>query len=211
MTKVAPCSACAGPNTAPLKEWAIMMWSRTSTAYTDALPASRAKSGIVDSLAENAAPRAEEHAAGAPADLRTESAGSSSTSSRSSASSSSAFSRRRRCVHVAAVRRRDLADLARDQLQPAAVERAAQRHRHVGAAVPAEARGRWLRRLPRPSAVARPAAVALAWTTRSHSRPVRMSGGGECQPEARGDSRARRIDVDQRHVGRRQLPQQKCR
>src|SRR5215471_802221 len=33
-TKVAPCSSWAGPNTAPLKEWAIMMWSRTSTANT---------------------------------------------------------------------------------------------------------------------------------------------------------------------------------
>ena len=33
-TKVAPCSACAGPNTSPRNEWAIMMWSRTSTANT---------------------------------------------------------------------------------------------------------------------------------------------------------------------------------
>src|SRR5256885_13325582 len=31
---VAPCSACAGPKTSPLNEWAIMMWSETSTAYT---------------------------------------------------------------------------------------------------------------------------------------------------------------------------------
>src|SRR6185503_5772460 len=47
--KVAPCSACAGPKTSPLNEWAIMMWSETSTAYTDA------PSGIADQLAQHAA------------------------------------------------------------------------------------------------------------------------------------------------------------
>src|SRR5258708_35002429 len=31
-TKVAPCNSCAGPNTAPRNEWAIMIWSETSTA-----------------------------------------------------------------------------------------------------------------------------------------------------------------------------------
>src|ERR1051325_10398199 len=49
--KVAPCSACAGPKTSPLNEWAIMMWSETSTAYTGA-PWSR---GIADELAQHAA------------------------------------------------------------------------------------------------------------------------------------------------------------
>src|ERR1019366_728059 len=33
-TKVAPWSCWAGPNTAPRKEWAIMIWSETSTANT---------------------------------------------------------------------------------------------------------------------------------------------------------------------------------
>src|SRR5437899_6755780 len=33
-TKVAPCSCCAGPNTAPRNECAIMIWSDTSTANT---------------------------------------------------------------------------------------------------------------------------------------------------------------------------------
>src|SRR4051812_13572173 len=46
---VAPCRACAGPKTSPLNEWAIMMWSDTSTAYTDA------PLGVADELAENAA------------------------------------------------------------------------------------------------------------------------------------------------------------
>src|SRR5437868_12608328 len=50
---VAPCSACAGPKTSPLNEWAIMMWSDTSTAYTDA------PLGIADELAQNTARRVE--------------------------------------------------------------------------------------------------------------------------------------------------------
>src|SRR5437763_13609532 len=45
--KVAPCSACAGPKTSPLNEWAIMMWSDTSTAYTDA-------PSVADELAQHA-------------------------------------------------------------------------------------------------------------------------------------------------------------
>src|SRR4051794_14798960 len=49
---VAPCSACAGPKTSPLNEWAIMMWSDTSTAYT-ATP--RGSDGIADELAQRAA------------------------------------------------------------------------------------------------------------------------------------------------------------
>src|SRR5882762_5123964 len=51
MTKVAPCSACAGPNTAPRNEWAIMMWSRTSTANKGNL----SSFGIVDDLAQHTA------------------------------------------------------------------------------------------------------------------------------------------------------------
>src|SRR4051794_1974751 len=47
-TNVAPCTAWAGPKTSPLNEWAIMMWSDTSTAYTEA-PL------ITNELAEDAA------------------------------------------------------------------------------------------------------------------------------------------------------------
>src|SRR4029077_5549245 len=46
--KVAPCSACAGPKTSPLNEWAIMMWSETSTAYTGA-------PSVANELAQHAA------------------------------------------------------------------------------------------------------------------------------------------------------------
>src|ERR687889_1247360 len=47
-TKVAPCIACAGPNTAPLNEWAIMMWSRTSSVNMQPLC-------VINALAEHAA------------------------------------------------------------------------------------------------------------------------------------------------------------
>src|SRR5215831_12796753 len=53
--KVAPCSACAGPKTSPLNEWAIMMWSETSTAYTRTSPST----WILDDLAQHAARRRE--------------------------------------------------------------------------------------------------------------------------------------------------------
>src|SRR6187549_3179146 len=55
-TKVAPCSACAGPNTAPRNEWAIITWSRTSTANMKDLSAS----GIDNELAEYAALRVQD-------------------------------------------------------------------------------------------------------------------------------------------------------
>src|SRR5204862_5468976 len=55
--KVAPCNACAGPKTSPLNEWAIMMWSETSTAYTAAPGGS---DGIADELAQRAARRIED-------------------------------------------------------------------------------------------------------------------------------------------------------
>src|SRR4029079_19631893 len=50
MTKVAPCVACAGPNTVPRNEWAIMMWSRTSTANK------KASLRIRNELTDNAVP-----------------------------------------------------------------------------------------------------------------------------------------------------------
>src|SRR5882724_11056953 len=56
--KVAPCSACAGPNTAPRNECAIMMWSDTSTANTIAPPGSNGRFGrVTDQWAQHAACR----------------------------------------------------------------------------------------------------------------------------------------------------------
>src|SRR3989442_6534534 len=53
--KVAPCSACAGPNTAPRNECAIMMWSETSTAYTETSLSSFSR--VADELAQHPARR----------------------------------------------------------------------------------------------------------------------------------------------------------
>src|ERR1700716_863616 len=55
MTKVAPCSACAGPNTAPRNECAIMMWSETSTAYTETSLSRFSR--VADELAQHPARR----------------------------------------------------------------------------------------------------------------------------------------------------------
>src|SRR5690349_21766101 len=40
-TYVAPCRRCAGPNTSPVKLWAIIMWSRTVTVYMSVLVVDR--------------------------------------------------------------------------------------------------------------------------------------------------------------------------
>src|SRR2546421_2902102 len=53
--KVAPCSACAGPNTAPRNECAIMMWSETSTAYTETSLSRFSR--VADELAQHPARR----------------------------------------------------------------------------------------------------------------------------------------------------------
>ena len=68
------------------------------------------------------------------------------------------------------MRRRDHADLARDQLQPTAARRAAQRHRHPGPAVPAQLDdGRFVAARPAPSRGRR------RW--RWHGRPASHSVG----------------------------------
>src|SRR5207244_12305268 len=56
ITKVAPCSAWAGPKSSPRNEWAIMTWSRTSTANIGAsFIGPEFWSRIIDDLAEQAA------------------------------------------------------------------------------------------------------------------------------------------------------------
>src|SRR5260370_564357 len=52
ITKVAPCSAWAGPNISPRNEWAIMMRSRTSTAY---IAGTSGVGRVVDQLAQHTA------------------------------------------------------------------------------------------------------------------------------------------------------------
>src|SRR5215469_16138347 len=50
-TKVAPWSFCAGPKTSPGRLWAIMMWSRTSTACMGT-----SRIGIADQMEQRAGP-----------------------------------------------------------------------------------------------------------------------------------------------------------
>ena len=59
------------------------------------------------------------------------------------------------------------------------------------------------------SAVASPAALALVWNTKSQSAGARV-GLGEAQAERARELRARRIDVDQRHLGARDARAQKA-
>src|SRR5262245_47693474 len=132
MTKVAPCSACAGPNTAPRNEWAIITWSRTSTANTE----KPLWSGILDELAEYAALWVED--IGEPLGEFAE------PHRRHQQGVERRIGQKLYCLLHAlpmgscgTAGRRHLADLARHELEAAAVERSAQRHRHGACAVPA--------------------------------------------------------------------------
>ena len=135
-TYVAPCRRWAGPKASPRKLWAIIMWSRTVTVNTSRLP--RSTVGIDDAPAE----RRQRRPRRAPP----------------SPSGSSSNARLPRQQHVerrvaqqverqgeplgvrtpAAPRRRDLADLAGPDRQPARVEGAAERDGDRRVAVPAE-------------------------------------------------------------------------
>ena len=97
-----------------------------------------------------------------------------------------------------AVRGRDLADLAGNDLQAAAVERAAERHRHRPRAVPAQLDdGRLVagdverggKSLRRGAGVKDEIAIGR-----------RRVGRGEVQAQRPGQVVARRIDVDERHL-----------
>ena len=101
-------------------------------------------------------------------------------------------------VPARAVRRRDLADLAGDELQPAAVEGAAERHRDVVA--PYQVSSSTVASSPASrSAVASPAAEALACTTRSQLSGA-LSGAAKAAPSVSAMRGPRRIDIDQRHL-----------
>ena len=77
---------------------------------------------------------------------------------------------------------------------------AAERHRHLRRRRTSSVPARSPRSPASASAVASPAAVPLAWTTRSQS-PGAASGVAKATPSAPRQLRARRIDIDQRHLG----------
>ena len=189
-TKVAPCSACAGPNTAPRNEWAIMMWSRTSTANKGTL------SGIADELAEYAAPGLRISGRRARQVRANATAGASSASSRGSRSELSAASSRWRCVNVARCDGATLPTWLETSFSrrlwnappSGTAHRARRRTSSVrdGRLVAGECRARWQAR-PR-----------WRWRgRRGRNRPAPRRAWRSSTPSARASSRARRIDVDQ--------------
>src|SRR5689334_14280269 len=131
MTKVAPCVACAGPNTAPRNEWAIMMWSRTSTANK------KASLRIRNELTDNAVPGVKN--LGEPARqvakpyFRGEKCIEARVGKQSNRCREPAVMRPARSM-----RHGDPADLTRNQPQATAVERAAELNCHRCVAIPAE-------------------------------------------------------------------------
>src|SRR5262245_3363324 len=121
ITKVAPCSAWAGPNISPRNEWAIMIRSRTSTAYIGPSDWLR----IVDELAQDRADRRQDlrrvRRQVRERDRRREQRVEPRVGEQIEGSRDAALVRPAR-----AVRWGDLADLARDQLETSAVEGAAE-------------------------------------------------------------------------------------
>src|SRR5579871_246089 len=132
ITKVAPCSACAGPNISPRNEWAIMMRSRTSTAYMRTSTCF----WIIDELAQDRAHRCQDFR-NAHRQLGERHAGREQRIEPRVGEQVEGSGDAPRMGPTRPVRRRDLADLARDQLEAAAVEGAAERRRDVAGAVPA--------------------------------------------------------------------------
>src|SRR6266545_1451160 len=116
ITKVAPCSACAGPKSSPRNEWAIMTWSRTSTANIGA-----PSGGIIDDLAQQAAVRRQDLRQPRGQIVKRDGG----REQRLEARIGQEFEGRGEPAAVRParpVRGSDLADLARDQPQPAAME-----------------------------------------------------------------------------------------
>src|SRR3954449_7751771 len=118
-TKVAPCSRWAGPNTAPGRLCATIMWSWTVTLNTGSHPV------VVDRVAEGGQPAVREprHDLGQLGERR--GAGEECVEGRV-------------VQQVAPAGGRHRAHLARPHVEPARVEVAAQRHGHLPVAVPAE-------------------------------------------------------------------------
>ncbi len=125
-------------------------------------------------------------------------AGASNASNRGSASRRHRLGQPAMVRPVLAARRRDMADLARNQPQPPAMEGAAERHRHLRVAIPAqfqhrrlESRKRQGRGKPgrRTAGVEQPIAIGR-----------RRLGPGKADAELARQCRPRRVDIDQRDL-----------
>src|SRR4029453_5255227 len=135
-TKVAPCNSCAGPNTAPRNECAIMIWSDTSTANTRTSRFSASRR-IADQRAARVV-RGRQQRGDPPRQLgkidgRRQEEGERRVVEQRERSGEPAPMRPARTV-----RGRDLPDLACDEAQPPAVKGFAERHRNLPGALPAQ-------------------------------------------------------------------------
>src|SRR5690242_15834145 len=203
ITKVAPCSAWAGPNISPRNEWAIITWSRTSTANIGPSGFRR----IRDELAKHAAVGRENlwqaRRQVGECDGRREQRIEPRIGKEVERGREPAAMRPARTV-----RGRDLADLAGDEPEPPAVEGAAERCRHVAGAIPAHlqdgrllARKRERGREPGRAAARMHDEVAVAW------RRVR---GRKSAAERLSEPGALAHDVDQCDLRAGQAAAQPC-
>src|SRR5687768_13217494 len=135
--KVAPCSACAGPNTSPLKLCAIMMCSRTPTLNMPLPPSARLGPRIDDPDAKRITRLGQERrqrpGQGGEGELVRD--------ERVERRVPQQVQRRLEPAPVGPARshrRGDLAHLRAQEPQPPAVERLAQRQRDLARAVPAQ-------------------------------------------------------------------------
>src|ERR1044072_9063474 len=190
--KVAPCSACAGPKTSPLNEWAIMMWSETSTAYTDAPSV-----WIADELAQHAARGREDAGQFRGQIVEGHRRGNQLVEHR-------IFQQIERSGQTAAivpaqpVTGRHLADLAGDQPQPPRMEDVAERHCYVICAVPGELQHRRL--LAGEPQRGRKACARRTGVHHEVAVVRRLVRGGESRAEGSRDPGATRINVDHRYL-----------
>src|SRR5919204_2181353 len=96
---------------------------------------------------------------------------------------------------------RDFTALARYEPQASAVERFAQRRRHLAASVPAQLRDdRLLAREPKRGGETRPAAACMKHEIAIARRGIRL---GKASAERVRELRARRSDIDHRDLGAR--------
>src|SRR5262245_20870705 len=190
-TKVAPCNSCAGPNTAPRKECAIMIWSDTSTANTGtSTPSTGCR--IADQRAACVARRREQ--AGQPSGQLVEVDG-----RRQQGVERRIVEQRHRGGKPAggrparSMRGRDLADLARHKPQPPAVKRLAKRRRDVAGPVPAQLDN--ARLLPRELERCRETGSAAA----RMKHEIAIVGGSVRRRKA-GAERARKLGAPRRNI-----------
>ena len=154
-------------------------------------------------LAEYAAPGREDIAAAAPADRETRPPARAARRAAHRPAASSAAASRRRCVQRGRCEGATWPTWLDISLQAAAVEGAAERHRTVAGAVPAQLEhGRLVAGEVERGGEAR---RRCRWRgRRGRSRPARRRAWRSRRRARRASFGARRIDVDQRHLGARQ-------